>query len=107
MIRPVDDPKANFDRLFPRFPPPAGAGSGPATQNPDLAVLRARKKSILDHALEEYKRVSADVGPGDPKRLDVHAETIRQIERGLDNSGSAPAAAGAACKKPDAPTTDG
>jgi hypothetical protein len=106
MIPPVDDPKANFDRLFTGFTPPAGA-SGPAAQNPDMAVVRARRKSILDHALEEYKRVSADVGPGDRKRLDVHAETIRQIERGLDNSTSTPAAAGAACKKPDAPTTEG
>jgi len=111
MIPPVDEPKANFDRLFTGFTPPAvgnSGGGGPAAQNPDMAVLRARKKSILDHALEEYKRVSAVVGPGDRKRLDVHAETIRQIERGLDASGSSPVAAGAGCKKPEpAPVNDG
>ncbi|HXU82695.1 MAG TPA: DUF1552 domain-containing protein [Polyangia bacterium] len=107
MIPPVDDPKANFDRLFTGFTPPAAAGGGGATQNPDMAVLRARKKSILDHALEEYKRVSAEVGAGDRKRLDVHAETIRQIERGLLAGGSAPAAAGAACKVPEVPSTAG
>jgi hypothetical protein len=108
IIPPVDDPKATFDRMFTGFTPPSAPGGAPGGgMNPDLAQLRARKKSILDHALEEYKRVSSAVGPGDRKRLDVHAETIRQIERGLDASGSAPAAAGAACKKPDAAPVDG
>src|SRR5205814_6869563 len=102
-----DDPKANFDRLFSGFTPPASAGGGAPTQNPDMAIVRARKKSILDNALEEYKRVSAEVGPGDRNRLDVHAETIRQIERELDDSITGPGVASAACKKPDAPVPDG
>lgn len=107
MIPPVDDPKANFDRMFTGFTPPAGGG-GMVGPNPDAEKLRARKKSILDHALEEYKRVSATVGPGDRRRLDVHAETIRQIERGLANaSGGGGAVAGLGCKKPDAAPADG
>jgi hypothetical protein len=106
MIPPVNEPKANFDRMFMGFVPPAGGGTtGPS---PDAEKLRARKKSILDHALEEYKRVSTVVGPGDRRRLEVHAETIRQIERGLANAGTGSSAAGSGCKKPDvAPTNDG
>jgi hypothetical protein len=100
MIPPVDDPKANFDRMFTGFTPPAS--NGPVGPSPDVEKLRARKKSILDHALEEYKRVSGQVGAGDRRRLEVHAETIRQIERGLANAGNSPVAAGAGCKKPDA-----
>jgi hypothetical protein len=109
MIPPVDEPKATFDRMFTGFTPPASAGGAPGGgMNPDLAKLRARKKSILDNALEEYKRVSSAVGPGDRKRLDVHAETIRQIERGLEASATSPTAASNACKKPDVdPTNDG
>jgi hypothetical protein len=104
---PVDDPKANFDRLFSDFTPPASAGGGGGGVNPDLAVVRARKKSILDHTLDEYKRVAGAVGPGDRRRLDVHAETIRQIERGLDAIGSTPSGTSQGCKKPDPATADG
>lgn len=110
MIPPVDDPKATFDRMFTGFTPPASTGAAPPASggvNPDFARLRARKKSILDHALEEYRRVSASVGAGDRRRLEVHAETIRQIERGLDAAGSSPAAAGAGCRKPEGAPADG
>jgi hypothetical protein len=108
MIPPVDEPKANFDRLFTGFTPPASAGVGGPVTNPDVDKLRAKKKSILDHALEEYKRVSGMVAATDRRRLEVHAETIRQIERELDAASTTPAAAGAACKKPAMdPTNDG
>ena len=51
---PEPDPKKNFDRLFTGFTPPAGGGGGAVDPNAtaDLARLRARKKSILDAAME-------------------------------------------------------
>jgi hypothetical protein len=103
MVQPIDDPALVFARLFSMgVPAPAG---GPTSVNPqaeaEFAALRARKKSILDHALEEYKRVSGTVGASDQMRLARHMDGIREIERGLDaiNSGGA----SQSCKLPEMP----
>ena len=73
-------PGQDFDRLFTGFTPPSpGPGAAPGP-NLDLEKLRARKKSILDDALERVQQGRRPVGPGDSRRLDVHAEAIRQVE---------------------------
>lgn len=103
---PEGDAKKNFDRIFTGFtPPPAGGGPkpGPGAGDADLAKLRARKKSILDAAMEQYSKLQAVVGPLDKARLDKHATAIRTVEKELENTASAPSMAGAACTKPEAP----
>jgi hypothetical protein len=38
----------------------------------DLARLRARKKSILDATMEQYRKVAMGLGGGDKQRLEKH-----------------------------------
>ncbi len=94
-----DSPQKNFERLFTGFTPPAAGSTGP---NPELMKLVARRKSILDGALEEYKRMATVVGAADKARLGVHTEAIRSVEKGLDALGGGGGMASAACAKPDA-----
>jgi hypothetical protein len=102
-ILPLDEPAEVFTQLFSMGVPAAGGAkpADPAAQA-EFDALRARKKSILDHALEEYKRVSATVGPSDQARLQRHMDGIREIERGLALSGST-GDASASCKLPGMP----
>jgi hypothetical protein len=101
-IFPEDDPAKVFERLFSTGVPTAVSPTNPSpTVNEDFGRLRARRKSILDRAMEEYKRLHATVGAGDQMRLDRHMSGIREIERGLDTSGSA--VVSASCKLPPMP----
>jgi hypothetical protein len=94
-----DSPQKNFDALFSNFTPPTpgGGASGP---NPEIMKLVARKKSILDGALEEYKRLAVNVGGSDKARLGAHTEAIRNVEKGIEALGSGTSMASAACVKP-------
>ena len=101
------DPKKNFDRMFTGFTPPAaGGGTVDPAAGADLTKLRARKKSILDAAMEQYRKVSTQLGGGDRQRLEKHLGAIRQVETELGNAGSAPTASTAACSKPPAPVSE-
>ena len=103
IVVPEDDPAKLFARLF-SDPLPSQMASDPAAAAA-FAKLRARRKSILDHTLDEYKRVSADVGGGDRMRLDGHVTALRSLEQSLglmDNGGTTDASQ--ACKKPPAPS---
>jgi hypothetical protein len=103
---PEPSVQKNFDRLFTGFTPPNAPADPGASA--DLAALRARKKSILDAALDQYRKVSALVGPSDRHRLEVHTEAIRKLEVQIDASARGPAAATASCARPAAagPDTD-
>jgi hypothetical protein len=104
MIVPIDDPALVFTRLFADGVPNAKGGK---TDDPAAAAafeaLRKRKKSILDHAMAEYKRVQATVGAVDKTRLDRHMAGIREIERALEITAGA-TGPGASCKLPPMPT---
>ena len=103
---PEPDPKKNFDRLFTGFTPPAGSGAAdPGAGAADLARLRARKKSILDATLEQYRKVALTVGGGDRQRLEKHLGAIRQVEVELGNASTTPGAAATGCTKPEAPVS--
>jgi hypothetical protein len=100
---PEPNVQKNFDRLFANFTPPAGGGAAPDPgAAADLAKLRARKKSILDAARDQYTKVAGAVGPGDKKRLEFHADAIRKLELELDQASKAPTGSTASCAKPAA-----
>jgi hypothetical protein len=96
-----DSPQKNFETIFSNFTAPAAGGAAGAP-NPEITRLVARKKSILDGALEEYKRLAVTIGGSDKQRLGAHTEAIRNVEKGIESLGSGSAMASAACAKPDA-----
>jgi len=62
------DPRAVFDRLF---------GKGPLRGGP-------ARKSVLDLALDDARRLHRQLGISDQRKLDEYLYTIRQIERRLE-----------------------
>jgi Protein of unknown function (DUF1552) len=108
-VFPEDDPAKVFERLFSTgVPTPVTPANPSPTVNEEFGRLRARKKSILDRALEEYKRLHVTVGASDQARLDRHMSGIREIERGLDalSNGGGALGASASCKLPPMPAPD-
>jgi hypothetical protein len=101
VIPPVDDPGMVFAQLF-SDPLPSTMITDPAAAAA-FAKVRARRQSILDRALEEYKRVSATVGGDDRMRLDQHVTALRSLEQSLGLLDGNSAVASQSCKKPDAP----
>jgi hypothetical protein len=95
-----DDPALLFARLFTDPLPVSAAAPGDPNGAADLARLRAKKQSIIDRTLEEYRRVAGVVGPGDRQRLEAHMEAIRSLEQGLGGGSAMPSQS---CKKPDPP----
>ncbi len=66
--------------------------------DPDAAMTQlAARRSVLDHAVADFTRVSASLAPDDRPLLDQHLETIRDIELRL----AAPGPQGAACAPPN------
>lgn len=100
-VFPEDDPAKVFERLFSNGVP-QGPGQ-PMMPGPDFEALRARKKSILDHAMTEYQRLLGTVGATDKARLDRHMNGIRELERGLDALATGGMGPSASCKVPAAP----
>jgi uncharacterized protein DUF1552 len=104
MVVPEDSPSNLFTQLFSGpLPTPAGAAVDPAAKA-EFERLRGKKQSILDRTLDEYQRISAQVGPADRARLGVHMDAIRSVERSLD---AVSGVASASCKKPDPPAAGG
>ncbi len=69
------DPRAAFDRVF-----------GRRDESPEAAAARARsRRSILDGALKEAKRLAREVGRDDRARLDEYLDGVRELERRLDD----------------------
>jgi len=66
------------------------------------AALLARRKSILDLVKNEAATLKTSLGANEKAKLDVHLDSIRQLENKLNNS----MPAGSACTKPAAPGAD-
>ena len=75
-------PRDIFNRLF---------ADGPASP-----AAAARKKSILDYALNESHSLSARVGTNDRRKLDEYFNAVREIEQRMDRAATMPPG-----KKPD------
>ena len=76
-LPPILDPRALFERLF---------GNGVAL-TPEARAQRNRlRRSILDFVTEDTKKLEAQVGPSDRRKLDEYLSSIREIERQLERA---------------------
>jgi len=79
------DPRSVFERLFGTVDP-----SLPAEVRGRRALYR---KSILDRAGEDARRLKNDVGPEDRRKLDEYLTGIREVETRIAAAETAPVAA--------------
>ena len=69
------DPRAAFERIF-----------GKRGESPEVAAARLRsRRSILDGAVHEAKRLAGELGGGDRTRLDEYLDGVRALERRIDD----------------------
>ena len=72
------DPSAVFDRLF---------GSGDAKEdNKTSEVRKNRRKSVLDFALNDAKKLQNELGAADRRKMDEYLYAVRDIENRLVKS---------------------
>ncbi len=70
-LPPILDPRALFERLF---------GSG-AELSPEQRKLQSKfRRSILDFAAEDTRKLQSNLGPTDRRKLDEYLSSIRDIE---------------------------
>ncbi len=99
-VASVNDPVQIFGRLF--ADPPASPDD-PAARLAQMQKL-ARRTSVLDHVLGEYKSLAARVGTDDRQRLEQHFTAVRNVEMRLATQAGMSAPQAAACKKAASPT---
>jgi hypothetical protein len=79
---PLDTPQRAWDQIF-------------GSLSTDAATL-ARKRAVLDMTIGEMASLRGTLSAADRVRLDAHAESLRDIERTLENQGGD-------CEVPDRP----
>ena len=73
---PESNPKAVFDRLF---------AGGSKKERDENKIRRERyRKSILDFALEDAKRLEKKLGYTDKRKLDEYLDSIRELEKRIE-----------------------
>lgn len=75
-------PRLVFERLF-------GDGQGAPAER---AKRLAARQSVLDHVLDDARRLEADLGAGDRRKLDDYLTSVRDVERRLASSEAEPPA---------------
>lgn len=77
---PEVDPRLVFDRLF---------GNGQPGEMDEARIKRDRyNKSILDFALEDAKKLKADLGYTDRRKLDEYLTAVRELEQRIERANS-------------------
>lgn len=76
---PEVNPRAVFDRLF--------GGHSAGERSESRARRDALRKSILDFALDDAKRLQAQLGATDRDKLDEYVTSLREIEQRIENAG--------------------
>ncbi len=71
---PEDNPMKAFERLFGKQNPSGGGGGGTGSPDP-LAV------SVLDATAKDLQELQLRLGSVEKKKLDLHLEALRQVER--------------------------
>jgi hypothetical protein len=97
-LSPEQIPANAYATLFKPVLERGASGGGSAA---DAERLLARRKSVLDFVREDVCALRAELGSEDRKRLEVHCESFREVERGLSGAGAAPADA-KVCAPPSA-----
>jgi hypothetical protein len=95
-LKPDDNPLNVFSRVF------GGAAMGtpgmPGMNGPDLAARQ--KKSILDAIQGDLTSLQAKLGNAEKSRLDLHMQSLRDVEARGGGGGPGPGAArGGGCSK--------
>ncbi len=76
-LPPILDPRAVFERLF-------GADAG---LTPEQRARRNRfRRSILDFVSDDTRKLQANLGPTDKRKLDEYLSSIREIERQIERA---------------------
>jgi hypothetical protein len=76
-LPPILNPRAMFERLF---------GNGAELSPEARARQNKYRRSILDFVTDETKRLQADLGPTDRRKLDDYLSSIREIERQIERA---------------------
>ena len=74
------DPRRVFERLF--------SNDSSSEHSASLAKRRARRRSILDFALGDAKRLEKQLGRGDRRKVDEYLSGVRAIEMRLQSAES-------------------
>ncbi len=82
-------PRAAFDRLFP------------ATSGSMVDPAQVTRRSVLDGVQREFDALLPRLGAEDAQKLQLHRDTVRDLERRLD------ALSGVACDRPASPGDTG
>lgn len=102
-VRPENDPRVSFDRLFAGLTTPTTPAvpdaSGASTTDPEL-----RRRSILSAVQGSYDRLRCRLGSEDRVRVDAHLGQIEDIARRLDGLSSEVPSGGGATASCSAPT---
>lgn len=92
-IPPEDNPRAAFARLFSGGGVVGGGGGATPTGLP------SKRRSVLDVVKRDLDDLRARLGTTERSRLDLHAESVREIETRLADLNPAPAPS-ASCSDP-------
>jgi hypothetical protein len=76
-LPPILDPRLLFERLF---------GKG-AELTPEQRALQSKfRRSILDFVAEDTRKLQADLGARDKRKLDEYLTSVREIERQIEKA---------------------
>lgn len=82
---PQDSPLAAFETLFgAALPAPQPGGAGGSGGSPGGSSPQARTASVLDTALTDLDELRAKLGSTEKSKLDLHLESLREVERRVD-----------------------
>jgi hypothetical protein len=90
----LTSPATAFDLLFSGFDPTATAA--------ELALRKANRLSVLDHAVGEAESLKAKLGTTDRVKVDEYLDSVRDLELKVQAEDTAPA-----CEPGTAPTDPG
>jgi hypothetical protein len=102
-VKPDDDPINVFNRLFgdgPVTPPPPSTPGAPPVAMPPVDLRPRQKKSILDALRGDLTALQAKLGASEKARLDLHVQSLREVEMRLAGLLTPPPAAGGGAMPP-------